>query len=75
MSLFYLYQFKFANNSLCERKNWTYSGGGKFGAVFGKFGLGNLLGLLFFRFRPYSAPSPNRLVPVFSCEKALNVNK
>ena len=32
-------------------------------------------GLLFFRLRPSSAPPPNHLVPVFSCEKALNIKK
>jgi hypothetical protein len=40
--------------------------------------LENPLGLLFFRLRelrPSSAPPPNHLVPVFSCEKALNIKK
>jgi hypothetical protein len=36
--------------------------------------LGNPLGLLFFACAS-SAPPPNHLVPVFSCEKALNIKK
>jgi hypothetical protein len=35
--------------------------------------LGNPLGLLFFRL--HHPPPPNHLVPVFSCEKALNIKK
>jgi hypothetical protein len=36
--------------------------------------LGNPLGLIFFACAS-SAPPPNHLVPVFSCEKALNIKK
>jgi hypothetical protein len=45
---------------------------GSFGLVVGK----STIGLLFFRLRelrPSSAPPPNHLVPVFLCEKALNI--
>jgi hypothetical protein len=59
-------------NGHLPRNNWAFRNQGSFRAVLALL-LGNPLGLLFFRLRPSSAPPPNHLVPVFSCEKALNI--
>jgi hypothetical protein len=81
MSLLYLYRFKFAvklqiilfeNAIIGHFLTWAVSG------QFWTCLLGNPLGLLIFplrELRPSSAPPPNHLVPVFSCEKALNIKK
>ena len=72
MSLLYLYRFKFAvklqiilfENAIIGHFA-TRAVSGQFGLVVGKSTRPSIC--------PSSAPPPNHLVPVFSCEKALNI--
>ena len=78
MSLLYLYRFKFAvklqiilfENAIIGHFAIRAVSGqfqGSFGLVVGKSTRPSRLAS--------SAPPPNHLVPVFSCEKALNIKK
>jgi hypothetical protein len=81
MSLFYLYRFKFAvklqiimfENAIIGHFA-TRAVQGSFGLVVGKSTRPSIFSLAS-GLCPSSAPPPNHLVPVFSCEKALNIKK
>jgi hypothetical protein len=79
MSLFYLYRFKFAvklqiilfENAIIGHFA-TRAVSGQFGLVVGKSTRPSIFSLAS-GLRPSSVPPQNHLVPVFSCEKALNI--
>jgi hypothetical protein len=77
MSLFYLYRFKFAVKLQINMFENAIIGHFATRAVSGQFGLvvGKSTRPSIFSLASFLRPPPNHLVPVFSCEKVLNIKK